>query len=193
MFTTGLDLNAFLLEEYGINYGYTPILVANSKIINNNSFSVKEQRDQISRFLKATSKGYEYCCEHPREAAKLFIEYVNKNNNGDMKLEFEDDIIYESFVYTAPFIKRNSNDGDNNWGYMTEKKWDDFLDWLDNKDILTTYKQSRKPTIISSGETNVHNTSETVSLDDLRSGKAGNKIERSKYDSKKMFTNDLLP
>ena len=68
------------------------------------------------------------------------------------------------------------------WGHMRADRWDKFLDWLGEKGLLTTAMPSRNP---------VEGVS--VSLDDLRSGRAGEQIPRPSISSADLFTNEFLP
>jgi len=65
---------------------------------------------------------------------------------------------------------------------MEANRWDRFLDWLDDKGLLTSAMPSRTP---------VEGIS--ASLDDLRRGNAGERIPRSSINAADLFTNDFLP
>jgi len=170
----GLRLNAFALDEYGIQYGYTPVLVVRRSAIDPGGSS--DTRLAIQRFLEATSQGYEACVESPREAAALFMDSVRTTGG---RLEYPEDTVYASFEATSGSFKRNGG----NWGEMELSRWNGFLDWLSARNLLTEYKQSRSPDA-DKGK---------VTLDDLRAGKAGAPIPREKYRANMMFTNNLLP
>ena len=165
------SLNAFTLEEYGIPYGYTPLLVASSTALED-----ARTCDTIARFLKATSEGYAMCVREPQAAARLFIDRVKADAR---VLEFDEDTVIESFVYTAPYF----TDTNRPWGEMELARWDAFLDWLAEKGLLTDLKQSRQPDAAK----------KTTTLDALRAGRGGKAIDRRLYIASKMFTNALLP
>ena len=68
------------------------------------------------------------------------------------------------------------------WGSQDVGRWSQFLDWLSEQGLLTTAVQSRNP-----------QEGQSVSLDDIRGGQAGDPIPRSAIDAASLFTNAFLP
>jgi len=68
------------------------------------------------------------------------------------------------------------------WGVQDKTRWEKFLDWLSDRQLLTTSVQSRNKV-----------EGVTASLDDLRLGKAGEIIPRDSLSSDALFTNAFLP
>ncbi len=68
------------------------------------------------------------------------------------------------------------------WGVQDKTRWERFLDWLSDRQLLTTSLQSRNKV-----------EGVTASLDDLRLGKAGEIIPRGSLSSDVLFTNAFLP
>ena len=66
------------------------------------------------------------------------------------------------------------------WGPLDIDRCKGFVDWLGDKGLLTTWKQSRSPDGATTG-----------SLDDLRSGKVGEPVAREEYKDAQMFDNCL--
>jgi ABC-type nitrate/sulfonate/bicarbonate transport system substrate-binding protein len=60
----GVGLNAFTLDQYGIPYGYTPVLAASPS-------DVKEHPQVLRAFLEAASRGYKYAASHAEESADM--------------------------------------------------------------------------------------------------------------------------
>lgn len=73
-------------------------------------------------------------------------------------------------------------DGQGRWGHMETNRWENFLDWLDDKGLLTSAMPSRTP---------VEGVS--ASLDDLRRGNAGERVPRLSINAADLFTNEFLP
>ena len=75
----GMDLNYMPLKDLDkrLDY-YTPVIISNEKLLNENPELAK-------KFLKATSKGYEYAIENPIEAANILVKYSEASICGEMK------------------------------------------------------------------------------------------------------------
>ncbi|KAK9909173.1 hypothetical protein WJX75_008243 [Coccomyxa subellipsoidea] len=158
----GVELNVFKLADYGIPYGYTPVLVALPE-------TLREKPEVVRAFLRATSRGFQYAAEHPAEAAQYLLAATPEGM--DKKLA----------VASQAVVSKHYLDAAGRWGHMRADRWDKFLDWLGEKGLLTSAMPSRTP---------VEGVS--ASLDDLRSGKAGEQIPRSSINSADLFTNEFL-
>ena len=66
------------------------------------------------------------------------------------------------------------------WGRMEARVWDEYVRWLWDRGLLTTGLNSRHP-----------DGGATFSLDDLRDGKAGERIDLESVPT--VFTNEYLP
>ena len=84
--------------------------------------------------------------------------------------------------YKGMLILQNYLDKDGRWGTMEAPRWEAFLDWLSEKGLLTSAMPSRSPV-----------EGESASLDELRQGKAGERIPREAVKSESLFTNGFLP
>ncbi len=73
-------------------------------------------------------------------------------------------------------------DAGGRWGHMRAERWDKFLDWLGDKGLLTSAMPSRNPV-----------DGVSASLDDLRSGRAGEPHPRSSINAADLYTNEFLP
>ena len=60
----GVELNTFLVKDYGVPDYYTPVIIANESFL-------RHHADVAKRFLAATAQGYEYGVTNPEEAADL--------------------------------------------------------------------------------------------------------------------------
>lgn len=111
-----IELNVFKLAEYGIPYGYSPLLISHENVIT-------ECPETTFQFLKITKQGFEFVANNPEEAASFLCSQVAHPNFKNETL------IKESLNYLQPSWLNNSQ-----WGIMEEKVWKDFIDWLiDNK------------------------------------------------------------
>ncbi len=106
----GIALNLFKMADYGIPYGYSPVILAIKKV-------VSENEGDYARFLEATKKGYLFAQDNPAEAVGCFVSFVaeqDKNIN-----------LLQSQQFTSPFYGTM-----NTWGVLEKHKVQQYLDWL---------------------------------------------------------------
>lgn len=166
----GVELNSFVLGDYGIPYGYSPVLVAHPD-------AVQGQAELLTKVLAATAEGYIYAAAHPDEAAELMAKIVAEECP-DLPTPIDINVLKGS----AQVVKECSLNGDGKWGHMEADRWDKFLDWLSEQGLLTTKVQSRGGA-----------SDDTASLDGLRGGDAGEPIPRNSVKAETLFTNEFLP
>ncbi len=118
----GIDLTAFYLDDYGVPYGYTPIMLARPETID-------EQGETLSRFLDATGDGYQFATENPDEAAAILSETADGPDPLDDR-----EFLEASQRALAP----NYLTADGAWGVMDNERWAEFVTWLADEAILTT-------------------------------------------------------
>ncbi len=106
----GIELKLFKMEDYGIPYGYSPVILASET-------AVTESRDAYASFLKATKKGYLFAQENPAEAVAYFAPFVAKQDRNINLLQ--------SQQFTSPFYGTKEN-----WGVLEKPKVQQYLDWL---------------------------------------------------------------
>ncbi len=109
--TKGVQLNKFKMQDYGIPYGYSPVLLTQKEGMN-------EREDLYSNFIQATKQGYLFAQKERERAASILREYVT-----DYDLHHVD--LAKSLEATAPYL------GDENTcGYMRSERVNAFLQWL---------------------------------------------------------------
>ncbi len=111
----GVRLNSFRMADYGIPYGYSPVIMASER---------KAEKDSAlyTDFLAATKKGFLYCSEDPLKAVAILKPHVSEKER-DLDL-------LQSQRYTSPYYGNAAN-----WGRMEKKRVTKFLDWLFEKDL----------------------------------------------------------
>lgn len=107
----GYDLNFILLQDFheALDY-YTPVIIAHEDLLNNNPELAK-------RFLKATTKGYEFAINNPREAAEDLLKWVP---------ELDQDLVVASQEYLAQEYRADAE----RWGEMKKEVWEKYSDWM---------------------------------------------------------------
>lgn len=113
----GIQLNIFQLGDYGIPYGYSPIILTHQSLLT---------KKKLRKFLKATAKGYHFAKNNPLEAADILIKTAQHPSLTDRAL------IEQSQVFIAQYYLNEKDQ----WGIMQNKVWLEFVDWLIQKKIL---------------------------------------------------------
>lgn len=115
----GIDLNQFLLDDYEIPYGYSPVLAAHRDWTD-------QHADALHRFMEATSAGFRFAVEEPDEAARLLIETAKHPT-----------LTNRNFVeQSQQMIAGYYLDGDGQWGFMHRDVWTSFANWLIRNHLL---------------------------------------------------------
>lgn len=117
--TQGIELRCFELGDFGIPYGYSPVLLAMAP-------QIKARREEYKAFLKATKAGFLYALENPEAAARILSPFVTEQDRERIDL-------IKAQQRTNPYY------GDaQNWGRMEQAKVARFADWLKAKNIEST-------------------------------------------------------
>mmetsp|Transcript_3830 Transcript_3830/g.5255 ORF Transcript_3830/g.5255 Transcript_3830/m.5255 type:complete len:125 (-) Transcript_3830:2040-2414(-) len=64
----GLSLRTFSLQDAGVPYGYSPVLLAHPVLLAN-----EEDKQRLAAFLEATERGFQFAASNPAEAAQILI------------------------------------------------------------------------------------------------------------------------
>lgn len=115
----GIELNAFQLGDYGIPYGYSPVLAAHADFIENEAKTLKA-------FLQATARGYQFAKNDPFEAATILVKTAPQLQSADVSF------IEQSQV----FISQYYLDEQGRWGFMQNRVWKAFVGWLISSNVL---------------------------------------------------------
>ncbi|MCC5910538.1 MAG: ABC transporter substrate-binding protein [Clostridiaceae bacterium] len=111
------DLNFILLQEVeeALNF-YTPVIIANEELLENNP-------ELAERFLRATTKGYEFAIENPVEAGEALLKWVP---------ELDEDIVIASQEYLAEQYQAEAP----RWGEMKTEVWENYSNWMYEQELL---------------------------------------------------------
>ena len=161
----GVELEAFPVCDYGMPYAYAPCLCAHPDWLAKNG-------DVARAFLRATAEGYAAAAADTAYAADALVRLAKR----DHALDVDPALARGSAEYLAdkildPVTKK--------WGLMEDAVWSEYIQWLWDSGLLTTGMQSRHP-----------DGGATFSLDDLRAGKAGERIALENVP--KVYTNEYL-
>ena len=109
--TQGVALRTFALADYGIPYGYSPVVMAMAA-------GIAARRAEYTAFVQATKKGFQFALNNQREATTILRKHIPERDARLIDLE-------KSQAAAAAFY------GDaNGWGTMAASRVEAFLDWL---------------------------------------------------------------
>ncbi|WP_223649811.1 ABC transporter substrate-binding protein [Hymenobacter psoromatis] len=109
--TNGVELTKFRLGDYGIPYGYSPVLLTTRPLLD-------QHADAYRAFVQATKKGYLFAQANPARATDILTSHVPPRDAARVDIRRSQD-------YTAPYYGDAAT-----WGTMTEERVAAFLDWL---------------------------------------------------------------
>lgn len=110
-------LNVMMLKdlEPALDY-YTPVLIASESTIANDPETVR-------KFLAATAKGYQYCIDHPEQAAEILLKHAP---------ELERDLV----VASQKWLSSKYQDDAPRWGEQKQSVWKNYAQWLHRQGLL---------------------------------------------------------
>lgn len=119
-------LNTFKLRDFGIPYGYSPVIVAKEDVLKAGGAPV----DRLRRFLRATQEGYRVAVQDPEAAVEAVLEEA-----GALGFPLDPELVRRSQAFiNEEFLCKSTG----SWGVMEPARWDSFLDWLSENNLLTT-------------------------------------------------------
>ncbi len=113
----GIKLNTIMLKDLNPVFDYyTPVIITNED-------HIKNQKDLVSRFMKAVKAGYEFSIKNPVEAAQILIKSAPELNA---------DLIKQSQRYLSKQYQADSP----SWGIQKESVWKSYAQWLVDHKLL---------------------------------------------------------
>lgn len=115
----GQQLECFALEDFGIPYGYSPVLLAHPAML-------WRHEDDTKAFLAATAEGYRRAAVDPAKAAAALCACRHAS------------LADADFVHaSAAHIAKSLLTAGGAWGTMEPARWSAFVDFLSASRILT--------------------------------------------------------
>ncbi|WP_020604999.1 ABC transporter substrate-binding protein [Spirosoma spitsbergense] len=116
----GIELNQFLLNDYAIPYGYSPVLIAHRDWAGQNA-------DTLRQFLAATAEGFTFAAQNPDEAARMLIDTANHPTLSDNAFVKKSQRMVSSYYLNEV----------GQWGKMEQSVWESFTNFLIRSHLLT--------------------------------------------------------
>ena len=115
----GVALNVFKLSDFGIPYGYSPVLMASRQVVD-------QQQEMFQRFLKATKKGFLHAINDPTFAANSIAPHIAES---DKHIDLLESQLFSNRYYGS----------EKNWGVMEVANVNQFLLWLHEHRLENTH------------------------------------------------------
>ncbi len=116
-----IEVDTFFFKDLNPVFDYySPVLVANNQLINDDPETVKA-------FLAATQKGYEYAVSNPDEAAQILID---SDETG--ALDGREELVKASQKWLADQYVADAP----KWGYIDPARWNAFYNWVADEKII---------------------------------------------------------
>ena len=106
-----IELNKWSLKEYGIPYGYSPVIITKKT-------SLAKFNTDYSNFIKATQKGYLFAIDNKYESISILKKYLTDDDKNNINID-------KAFEATKAHLGNDSN-----CGFMYPEKINLFLNWL---------------------------------------------------------------
>lgn len=117
----GIDINYFLIDNFGVPQAYELILVANDELLIKNS-------DTYKKVLNAMQKGFEDVKNNPQESLKLLI-----SKQAVDQFPLSENVERQSLEILLPIMETSQNK------FLTQenKIWENNINWLYENGIIT--------------------------------------------------------
>ncbi|WP_432204985.1 ABC transporter substrate-binding protein [Cetobacterium somerae] len=117
----GIEINYFLIDNYGIPQAYELVLVANENSLNKN-------KAIYQKVLKAMTKGFDYVQKNPNESLQILL-----SKQAVDQFPLNKNVEKQSLDILLPIMQTSEN----NFLNQTKKVWENNVNWLyENKVIL---------------------------------------------------------
>jgi ABC-type nitrate/sulfonate/bicarbonate transport system substrate-binding protein len=113
----GEQVDMVYLTDYAkeLDY-YTPVIVTSEKLI-------ADQPELVEKFMRATSKGYQFAIDQPEEA-------------GELLAAAEPDLDKELVIASQKWLSPRYQDDAARWGEQKLEVWKDYADWMSSNELL---------------------------------------------------------
>ena len=115
-----IELRTWKYTEFGIPDFPGVVLIAGRALID-------EDPELLTRFLRATIRGYEFAASDPEEAAQMLIEIAGEDHFPIPELVFESAQLLADEYYL---------DAEGRWGSQTLQQWSGYTSWLFEQGLL---------------------------------------------------------
>jgi len=109
--TKNIDLNKFFMNDFDIPYCYSPVILAKKS-------NLELYKNEYTKFIKATQKGYEFAAKNSLKAIEILSKELTDYEKENIDLN-------KSLNFTIPYFGK-----ENEFGFMKPERVTSFLKWL---------------------------------------------------------------
>lgn len=118
----GFEVNYFSPTEYGVPNYYELVIITGEQ-------TLAQDKDKLTKFLRASKKGFEDMKNDPKEALDILLEYQNQEN-----FPLDKEVETKSFETILPLMETK----DSPFLSQDEAVWQTNIDWLKEQGLLKT-------------------------------------------------------
>ncbi|MFB8374537.1 ABC transporter substrate-binding protein [Paenibacillus taichungensis] len=118
----GFDVNWFTLEKYGVPSYYEGIFVANDTLIASDS-------DMLTKFLRASKKGFEDVKADPEAALQILLDHQSADH-----FPLSEDVERQSLDILLPLMENDKAE----FLSQDDSRWQENIDWLQSEGLIKT-------------------------------------------------------
>ena len=113
----GIKLNTIMLKDLNpiLDY-YTPVIVTNEG-------HIKNQKELVSKFMRAVVQGYEFSINNPSEASQILIKSAP---------ELNPELVKQSQIYLSQEYQSDAK----KWGIQREEVWKRYAQWMSDQKLI---------------------------------------------------------
>lgn len=116
----GIELRHFRMADYGIPYGYSPVLAITEAILNTH-------KEALQAFLATSARGFAWAAAHPEEMAQMLLPLVPEADQNLAMLTTAQNATSPHYVH------------DKGWGFMEMERVHSYLAWLATEGLENTH------------------------------------------------------
>jgi len=110
-------INFILLQDYDAHLDfYTPVIIAKEELL-------KKESELARKFLRAVSRGYQFCMESPAEAVEALLKNAPETDR---------EIAIASQEYLASQYQADAD----RWGEMKGEIWNNYANWMFERQLV---------------------------------------------------------
>lgn len=118
----------FKLEDYGIPYGYSPVIARN--------VAGNVPDEVLQAFVSATRQGYEHAMKNPHDVTDILHQVTVPQRSKD-------------FLHKSQAVINHYYTDGHKPGFMDATKWTAWLDWLRSHNLLTGPREVKEENIFT--------------------------------------------
>jgi ABC-type nitrate/sulfonate/bicarbonate transport system substrate-binding protein len=112
----GIDINTVFLRDWGVPDYYTPLLMTNESLI-------EENPDVVAGTVSAIARGYEFAIEKPADAAEILVAAAP---------ETDAELVGPSQEWLSPEYQADAGQ----WGYQAPEIWQRMSEWMVERELV---------------------------------------------------------